>query len=581
MNVEPAERIPFNRQLWDRFVRMVKRFTSDPEVGRTALWRFGLLILFLFGINGLNVVNSYVGRDFMTAIADRDKAGFVTQALNYLAVFTALTVVAVISRYTEESLGLLWREWLARWMLDRYLGHKNYYRLGLAGAVGNPDQRIADDARTFTATTLSFTLMLLNSSFTVVAFSGVLWTISPWLFAVAVLYAGAGSYLTIRLGHPLIRLNYDQLDKEADFRSSLIQIRDNAASVALLSREGRLKARLLRRLADLAANFRKIIRINRNLGFFTTGYNWLIQIIPALLVAPLYFDGKVEFGVITQSAMAFTVLLGAFSLIVTQFQSISSFAAVIARIGSLAEVVDAVDPELRPEASPIEVTLDEEQVAYDRLTLRSPRSGRMLIGELSIAIPHGRRVLVAGPDETARTGLLRATAGLWDDGEGRIVRPGLERIMFLTERPFLPAGTLRELLLRTRIESEVPDGRIRDVLGALEIESILARFGGLDTEHDWGGILSLGEQQLLAVARLLLAAPRFAFIDRPESTLDPADVERLLDLFVRHSISYVIFEETVGSLGRYDAVLELLADGRWRWSFVENGRMAEQRQGAA
>jgi putative ATP-binding cassette transporter len=154
MKLEPAERVPFNRKIWDRFVDMVKRFTSDPEVGWTALLRFGLLILFLFGINGLNVVNSYVGRDFMTAIADRDKAGFVTQALNYLGVFAALTAVAVISRYTEESLGLLWREWLTRLSLSRYLEHKNYYRLGLAGELGNPDQRIADDVRTFTATVI-------------------------------------------------------------------------------------------------------------------------------------------------------------------------------------------------------------------------------------------------------------------------------------------------------------------------------------------------------------------------------------------------------------------------------------------
>jgi putative ATP-binding cassette transporter len=579
MNVEPAERVPLNRQLWDRFTRMVKRFIADSEMGRIALLRFGLLILFLFGINGLNVVNSYVGRDFMTAIADRDKAGFVTQALYYIAVFAALTVVAVISRYTEESLGLLWREWLTRRMLDRYLGHKNYYRLGLAGEIGNPDQRIAEDARAFTVTTLSFMLMLLNSSFTIVAFSGVLWTISPLLFVVAVLYAVTGSYLAIRLGRPLIRLNYDQLDKEADFRSSLIQVRENADAIALLGREGRLHARLLRRLGDLAANFRKIIRINRNLGFFTTGYNWLIQIIPALLVAPLYFDGKVEFGVVTQAAMAFSVLLGAFSLIVTQFQSISSFAAVIARLGALAEAIDAVDPELRAEAPAIEIVEDEGQVAYERLTLRSPRSGRTLVGELSVAIPHGRRVLVAGPDETARAGLLRATAGLWDTGEGRIARPAQEHIMFLPERPYLHSGTLRELLLRSKLESEVPDERIRKVLGALNIESIPARFGGLDTEHRWGGILPLGEQQLLAAARLILAAPRFAFLYRPESALDLGDVERLLDLFVRHSISYVVFDETVGSLGRYDAVLELLADGRWRWSFVENGRMVVQKKG--
>jgi putative ATP-binding cassette transporter len=580
MTVERTERVPLDRQVWNRFVRIVRRFSGDPEVGRKALLRFGLLILFLFAINGLNVVNSYVGRDFMTALADRDRSGFVLQALNYVGVFAALTAVAVISRYTEESLGLLWREWLTRRSLDRYLQHRTYYRLGLAGEIGNPDQRIADDVKTFTTTTLSFTLMLLNSTFTVIAFSGVLWTISPLLFAVAVAYAGAGSYLTIRLGRPLVRLNYDQLDKEADFRSALIEIRENADSIALLRREGRLKGRLLGRLEDLAANFRSIIRINRNLGFFTTGYNWLIQIIPVLLVAPLFFDRKVEFGVVTQSAMAFTVLLGAFSLIVTQFQSISSFAAVIARLGSLAEAIDTVDPDLQKAASSIAVEEDEGRVEYRRLTLRSPRSGRTLVGNLSLSIPHGQRVLVAGADDTVRTSLFRATAGIWDAGEGGIVRPGLERIFFLTERPFLPSGTLRELLLRSRAESVIPDEGILETLRALRIEPLVSRFGGLDTGHDWSDILSLKEQQLLAVARLLLAGPRFAFLDRPESAIDAGKVSEILGLLAEHGISCVVFQETLKDLERYDGVLELLADGRWRWNRVENGKLAATAQGA-
>ena len=576
MKAEPMEQVPLNRQLWDRFVRMVKWFATDPGVGRTAVLRFASLVLFLFLVNGLNVANSYVGRDFMTAIADRDKAGFAFLALSYLGVFAAITVVTVVSRYTEESLGLLWREWLTRRSLGRYLRHQNYYQLDTTGEIANPDQRIADDIKAFTVTTLSFTLMLLNSGFTVIAFSGVLWTISPLLFMVAVLYAAAGSYLAIRLGRPLVRLNYDQLDKEANFRSALIEVRDHADAIALLRREERLQGKLSSRLDDLAANFRKIVRINRNLGFFTTGYYWLIQIIPALLVAPLYFDGKVEFGVVTQSAMAFSVLVAAFSLIVTQFQSISSFAAVIARLGALAEAMDAVDPETRREAPAIQVVDDAGQVRYDGLTLRSPRSGRTLIDGLTLAIPRGLAVRVVTEDDSVRAGLLRATAGFWKTGEGGIRRPGQEGIMFLTERPFLPAGTLRELLTPARPDGAVPDPALLDALSALGLESLASRFGGLDTARDWGGILPLKEQQLLAVARVLVAAPQFAFLDRPESALDPQGVERLLGLFEQRSISYVVFGETPGSLAGYGAVLELLAGGGWRWRSVENGRLTER-----
>ena len=321
-----------------RFIRTVRNF-AQSDVGWKAKLIFAALVLLLLAANALNVANSFVGRNFMTAIADRDMPGFIRQAFIYIGVFAALTLVAVISRFGEERLGLLWRDTMTRGIVRRYLADGNYQSLKVSGAVANPDQRISEDVRAFTVTSLSFALMGLNSAFTIAAFSEVLWTISPLLFAVAVLYAAGGSLFTIVLGRPLIRLNYDQLDKEAGFRSELIHVRDNSEAIMQARDEESQSARLLSRLDDLVANFRKITSINRNVGFFTTGYNWLIQIIPALIIAPAFIEGKVEFGVITQSAMAFTALVAAFSLIVTQFQSLSSFAAVMARLSALAEVV--------------------------------------------------------------------------------------------------------------------------------------------------------------------------------------------------------------------------------------------------
>lgn len=321
-----------------RFIRTVRNF-AQSDVGWKAKLIFAALVLLLLAANALNVANSFVGRNFMTAIADRDMPGFIRQAFIYIGVFAALTLVAVISRFGEERLGLLWRDTMTRGIVRRYLADGNYQSLKVSGAVANPDQRISEDVRAFTVTSLSFTLMGLNSAFTIAAFSEVLWTISPLLFAVAVLYAAGGSLFTIVLGRPLIRLNYDQLDKEAGFRSELIHVRDNSEAIMQARDEESQSARLLSRLDDLVANFRKITSINRNVGFFTTGYNWLIQIIPALIIAPAFIEGNVEFGVITQSAMAFTALVAAFSLIVTQFQSLSSFAAVMARLSALAEVV--------------------------------------------------------------------------------------------------------------------------------------------------------------------------------------------------------------------------------------------------
>ncbi|MEW6038386.1 MAG: SbmA/BacA-like family transporter [Pseudomonadota bacterium] len=563
-----AQAVPIDRQTWFRFVRTVKTFAAS-EVGGKARLMFAGLIVLLLGINGLNVVNSYVGRDFMTAIENQDMTDFTGLAIVYIGVLAASTVVAVFYRFAEERLGLLWREWLTRQAVIRYLDHRTYHRLDAAGEIANPDQRIADDVRAFTVTTLSFVLMLLNGTITVVAFSGVLWSISPLLFAIAILYAAGGSYLTIVLGHPLMALNYSQLDKEANFRADLIHVRENAESVALARREGRLKSRLLQHLEALIANFRRIIGVNRNLGFFTTGYNYLIQIIPALIVAPSFIRGEVEFGVITQSAMAFAHLVGAFSLIVNQFQSISSFAAVLARLSSLREAIEQAESTV----SAIELRDGGERLAYERLTLRSPRDGRILVEALSVTVPVGMRVLVSGPDETAKVALFRATAGIWDSGEGRILRPGPDDILFLPERPYLPPGTLRKSVLRTGQEHAVLDERILAILRALDLERVLARAGGLDVERDWDDILSLGEQQLLAFARILLAKPRIAFLDRASTALDHQQIGRILNLLSEHGIGYLNVGEAGEPLERYDAVLELADGGGWRWRRIRNGRI--------
>ena len=275
-----------DRQILTRLVRVVRLFIRSDRGGRAAAMA-GALVLLLLAINGLNVVNSYVGRDFMTAIEQRDPHAFVSQALLYVAVFAASTLVAVIYRFTEERLGLYWREWFTRRLAALYLQHRFYFQLTVSGALPNPDQRIADDVRAFTTTTLSLALIFLNGTLTVIAFSGVLWSISRMLFASAVLYAALGSAVAYLIGRPLMHLNYDQSDREADFRAELVRVREHAESIALLGNEPQLRARLFTQIDAFAANFRRIIAVNRNLGFFTIGYNYMIQLIPALVVAPL------------------------------------------------------------------------------------------------------------------------------------------------------------------------------------------------------------------------------------------------------------------------------------------------------
>ena len=330
-----------SRQFFHHLAHAVMIFLGSP-VGGKAKWLAASLLFLMLSINGMNVVNSYVGRYFMSSIEKKDTSAFVFYAWMYVGVFAGSTLVAALFRFAEERLGLLWRDYLTRRIVGAYIGHQMYLHFEHSGNITNPDQRITEDVRQLTTTTLSFVLMIINGTLTAISFSGVLWSISPKLFVIAVLYAIAGSVLTIWLGRPLIRLNYQQSDFEANFRSELIRVRENAEEIARTGAEAGIREKLMGRIEALVENLKRIIRVNRNLNFFTGGYNYMIQLIPILLVAPLFMRHGVEFGVIGQASMAFAALLGAFSLVISQFQAISSYAAVVTR---LREFTDAYETE--------------------------------------------------------------------------------------------------------------------------------------------------------------------------------------------------------------------------------------------
>lgn len=542
------------RETVHRFLAALRSFATS-EVRGQATVLLTAVVACLVAINALNVVNSYVGRDFITAIEQRQHDRFVREALRYVGVFAISTVVLALARFSEDRLALLWRDWLTRRIVRAYLAERTYRRLAAEG-LANPDQRIAEDVRYFVTTTLSLAVLQLNASLTVLAFSGVLWSISPTLFVVGIVYAVTGSLLILGLGRPLVRLNSEQSDREADFRAALIHVREHADRVALLHRERELETRVLDRLRTLVDNMRRIIAVNRNLTLFTAGYNYLIQIIPALLVAPLFIRGEVEFGVVTQSAMAFTQLLGAFSLVVTQFPTISSYGAVLARLNAL-----TVGIRLGRHTGRRIQTVENDRIAYEDLTLRLPEAGRVLVDRLSLSIPRGTRLVVRSQDAMVRGALMRATAGVWEDGDGRVLRPALERVAFVPERPYVPPGTLREVMTGSAGPA-VSDADLHAILAMLGAEAILHHADGLDVERDWVRILSLREQTLLAVAHLAVARPQFAFVDNLGRTVGPAQFAMVLRMFTRSEISYVVMGGADVE-APCDLVLDLADDGRW------------------
>ena len=545
---------------WRRLSRVLRLFFSS-EVRWQAISWFVLLLVLLTAISGLNVVNSYVGRDFMTAISARKSKDYAVLAVLYACVFAGSTLVAVCYRFSEERLRLLWREWLTKTLMGRYLSDHTHYRLKTRAEVDNPDQRMTEDVKSYTQTMLSFFLMTLNATITSLAFLGVLWSITPWLVLVAMVYAALGTAATIVLGQRLVSLDNLQLQKEADLRYDLIQIRNASEGIAVMRVERAVESRLIDRLRALVENNKLIIAVTRNVGFVINGYNYLIQLIPFLIVAPLYIQGKVEFGVVTQSAMAFAQVLGAFSLIVTQFETLSSFAAVTERLNT---IIDAIAQAQSSSSSAIEVIEDDGRVAFERLTLWTSRDHRALIRNLSLTLPDGCRLLISGPNAAGKTALFLAASGIWKDGVGRIIRPLRNSIVFVPHRPFTMTGTLREILLITMPSKSFSDDELIDVLRKVGLDTALRRLGGLHAEHDWATALSPPELQFLSIARLLLARPRYAFLDRVSEALGPEHVEHLYHLLDESSITYLSTGEEHDLLSYHDMVLELFDGGGWR-----------------
>jgi vitamin B12/bleomycin/antimicrobial peptide transport system ATP-binding/permease protein len=559
------------RQVWSRSLETIRLFFSS-EVRWTAIGWFALLLTLLVSLSGLNVVNSYVGRDFMTAISERRMSGFIRYAIIYAGVFAVSTFISSYYRFSEERLRLLWRGWLTRLLIDLYMSRDRFYRLKTRDEVDNPDERITEDVKSYTQTTLSFFLMSLNALITSLAFLGVLWSITPELVLVALLYAAVGSALTIFLGQRLVRLDNLQLQKEADLRYHLIQTRETAEAIATMGAGRTVRECIRARLNDVVTNNKTIIKVTRNLNFFVNGYNYLIQLIPLLIVAPMYIRGQVDFGVVTQSAMAFSAFLGAFSLIVTQFETLSSFAAVTNRLDTIAQ---AIEKERTPAASAVQIVEEEGRVAFEGLSLWSMHEHRPLVDGLSLSIPHGTNLLITGPDTTAETALFLATAGYWENGNGRIIRPGLDRISFVPKQPLTIRCTLRSHLVAVSAGRPFLDAEILPALEKVGLGAMVRRVGGLDADVHSPSTLSPAEERLLAFARVLLAAPRFVYIDRMGGELTREQVANLYGLFKESSITYLTVGDRHNLLAYHDRVLEVQGEGRWRTGLAQGPDAAD------
>ncbi|GFR42440.1 hypothetical protein Agub_g3347, partial [Astrephomene gubernaculifera] len=770
------------RVILERLVQLgLPYWQTEPS----ARWKLAGVVGLTLSTTVVSVIFNFLGRDFFTALSEKDEAAFHWQLAKYLGGFAAGIPVFVFRGYFQSKLSLEWRQWLTQSLLSDYLSRRAFYSLQQGGEVDNPDQRIAADVATFTDTALSLSLTALNALIDLVSFSGILFAIYPPLFGALLAYALGGTAASVALGKNLVTLNFQQEAREADLRYGLVRVRENAESIAFYGGEEQERELLKQRLQAAVTNYLGLLVASRNLDFFTSFYRYLIQLLPAAVVAPLFFQGKIDFGVINQSQSAFNHILNDVSLVIYQIESLAGFSAVVDRLGEFNEAISArrglqdrqeaaaaeeeEEREREKEAAVLETVIEveatevvaaaaagdssngsssssnsgssgsggsvaaagegqlggqqqqqqeeaapplpgirlrflsEEQQAEQHqqhlqqrqqhpqqqqrhaaggssaapaaqppllhirgLTLVTPRGGDVLLRGLDLQVPRGSSLLIMGPSGAGKTSLLRAVAGLWSEGGGRVaVGAGRAQVVFLPQRPYMVLGSLREQALYPRRYGEACNGdttpadsngsssaptsgttttaatsnssgdgngassissngdsnpvatpaassssssrplpsdeEVLRVLRLVQLGHLLARYAhkppaaappstssgtdtnssnsnstgnsnapdhhhhpdhnsslsALDAVADWASTLSLGEQQRLGWARLLLARPQLALLDEATSALDQDTEAKLYRALQQSGITYV----SVGhrsSLREYHTTLLLL-----------------------
>ena len=570
------------------FLDIAVPFFKEDDTAKKSL--IGVVALTLLN-SGISVAFSYISRDFYNALNARDEPLFYQKIELFFAALVIAIPVSVYYRFLREKLSLYWREALTGRILERYYSNRNYYVIECLREVDNPDQRITEDVRAFTRTSLDFFISIFTATIDLFSFSAILYQIFPGLFAAIIAYAGAGSIITTNLGKDLVAKNYLRLEREADFRFSLIRTRENAEAIAFYDPEAKLEQETLldffKRVLD---NQMDIIKIQRNLEVFTTAYRYIPQILPSLIVAPLYFQHKIELGAISQSYGAFNHVLGDFSIIINSFEQLSAFSAGLTRLTTFFEKVSADGWQIEEGGTSISIGVGDLQgnalLKCEDLSVLTPDGSRAIIGDttlgsdlnlvdassattgIDVQVNRGDKVIIVGNSGCGKSSLLRAISGLWKKGSGSITwseslgQPSSSadgappKVFFLPQRPYNLLGTLREQIMypTTEIEhaamsegkkGEDVDAYLLQLLQKVKLGDLAVKIGrgdavqGLSAEVDWSKVLSLGEQQRLAFARVLFNRPEVVVLDESTSALPLQTEEAMYGLLHDMGASYL------------------------------------------
>jgi putative ATP-binding cassette transporter len=514
--------------------------SEDKLAGRTLL---AAVISIELALVGLDVLLNQWNNRFYNALQDKNWEVFVREIGFFTVLATSNVVLSIYQLYLNQWLQIRWRRWMTSRYLGEWLHDANHYRMQLQGdAADNPDQRITDDVKLFVERTLDISVGLLSSVVTLASFVVILWGLSAaapltmfgsefaipgYLVWGALIYAVFGTALTQWIGSPLVNLDFQQQRFEADFRFNLVRVRENSEQIALLQGESAERQRLSERFSRVVENWYGIMSRTKRLTAFTRSYSQAAVIFPYILVAPAYFADKIQLGGMMQTASAFSSVQTALSFFVSVYRTMAEWRAVVARLDGFEMAIDsAATLATRPDSIHVVPSTGSDKIDLEQLLVRLP-NGTPLVSADRFSIRGHERTLVTGPSGAGKSTLFRAIAGIWPFGSGSIAVPAKATLMMLPQRPYFPVGSLKAAIVYPAEAAAYRPDQVSDVLIAVGLPQLASR---LEEEGHWNRVLSLGEQQRLGLARALLHAPQFLFLDEATASLDEASEAELYGL---------------------------------------------------